>query len=158
MGRRKQYFIDRKFQKRFLIMFGVVAFFIVALNYWFYYFKVLPSLDNLLFKSHFEFDNLILYFRERFEFFLMFSSLFLISLIILVYSYFRLKIEKFFKKFESIICKINELDEPIEKIDSQLPEEFEGISNSVNKLLNVVSNNLSKQKTLIKDAEKILRN
>ncbi|BBB32824.1 hypothetical protein TTHT_1307 [Thermotomaculum hydrothermale] len=157
MGRRKQYFIDRKFQKRFLIMFGVVVFFIAVLNFWFYYFKLLPSLDNLLFKSHFRFDNLILYFRKRFEFFFIFSSLFLISLIILVYSYFRLKIEKFFKRFESIICKLIEMKEPIDKIDSQLPEEFEDIPYAMEDLIKEILRNREKQKKILGHIQKFFQ-
>ncbi len=157
MDRRRQYYIDRKFQKRFLILFGSVALIIAITNFVFYKFKILKQIEKMVFKSHFVFDNLLKYFEGEFFAFSLENALLIFVIVVIVYTYFRLRIERFFKRFKRLIEDLNKGESLSLDVLSSIPDEFEGISHSINTFVETIISNRKKQEKLISQAEKILK-
>ncbi len=156
MDRRRRYYIDKKFQKRFLILFGAIAFLITVSNFLFYKFKVLKVIEEMIYKSHFVFKNLINYFEMEFLRFSLINAVIVLFIVIVVYTYFRIKIKIFFDKFESLIDILIDGKEEVECVE--MPEEFEGISSTIKSLVKEINSTRKKQKALISQVEKIIQN
>jgi len=158
MDRRRQYYIDKKFQKRFLILFGSVAFVIAVSNFLFYKFKIVVAIENMIYRSHFVFDNLLKYFEREFFEFSIINTVLIFIIVLLVYSYFRLKIDRFFSKFYMLINELASNKTPDTEIISDIPDEFEGIRESIRLFVETVISNRKRQEKLISQAEKIIKN
>ncbi len=94
-NRRKRYYIDRLFQRRFLWLFLMLVVIITICNLMFYFGLLRPAVDNAMFRSHIRVDNPVNIVTGLLSRFIPVIVLLVTVLTVGMYSIFRLQLERF---------------------------------------------------------------
>ncbi|NOY23792.1 MAG: hypothetical protein GXO70_09835 [Acidobacteria bacterium] len=94
-NRRRQYYIDRLFQRRFLWLFLMLVVIITICNLMFYFGLLRPAVDDAMFRSHIQVDNPVNIVTGLLSRFIPVIVLLVTVLTVGLYSIFRVRLERF---------------------------------------------------------------
>ncbi len=113
-NRRHIYYIDRLFQRRFIVLFLVVAVLITVGNSLFYFGYLRPAVETAMYKSHISIHNPSeLVYQHAMRFALIMTTI-IVVIVVAFYSILRIRLERFFrsliKRMENLLGGIGRDD------------------------------------------------
>ncbi len=147
-NRRRIYYIDKLFQRRFIILFLIVAILITVGNSLFYFGYLRPAVESAMYRSHISIHNpseLVFQYAIRFTV-IMTVAILVITLIF--YSVLRMRLEQFLRflteRMERLLRGIGRND----TIEQDPGEEFQGLAPVLLEFMHLVDRRFERNKKL----------
>ncbi|NOZ13652.1 MAG: hypothetical protein GXO69_08420 [Acidobacteria bacterium] len=147
-NRRQIYFVDRLFQRRFILLFVIVAVLITAGNTLFYFLDLRPAVESAMYRSHITIHNpgeIVFQHAMRFSIVI---SISIIVIVIIFYSIMRYRLERFLRyltlRMENLIHGIGRN----ETIIRHPGEEFQGLAPVLLEFMYVVDRNFERKQKI----------
>ncbi len=136
-NRRRQYYVDRLFQRRFMMVFLLVVLLMAAGNL-LYYFQVLkPAVEDLMYRSHIPIENPVTLILQHVSVFSVGMVLSVLVLVVGMYTLMRIRLQHFMNWLLNNIRKMQ-----LDSADPVSPcpgEEFENLLPVLNRFFEHVS-------------------
>lgn len=155
--RRKQFYIDKIFQNRFLTLFIALGIFSSIANYIFMVTYLKNDVEKYIYKSHISIDNVN---QSIVNSLLNFNILLVLAALIfalLFYTLIRVKIQNFFKKvYLAVFIRLGYSE--LEDFSHHLPKMFQDIDVILGKLFDKIDKKIEKEQAFMKNVKKFVDN
>lgn len=148
-NRRRIYFVDRLFQRRFIVLFLIVALLITVGNTVFYFGYLRPTVEDAMYHSHITIDNPSeLVFQHAIRFTLI-MAISIMLVVVVFYSILRIRLERFFlyltERMENLMRGLGRE----ETIHRNPGEEFQDFAPALLEFMHVVDLSYSRKQNIL---------
>jgi len=155
--RRKQYYIDKIFQNRFLMLFLFLGLLGVIANYLFMHLFLKADIEKYIYKSHINIDNVNQSIAGNLLDFNLMLILVIMVFAIIFYSVIRVRIQKFFEKvYYALFIRLGHSE--LNDFDYHLPKMFQDIDKALENLLQKVDKKIEEENNYIRKVQEYLEN
>jgi hypothetical protein len=155
--RRRQYYIDKIFQNRFLMLFLFLGLLGVIANYLFMHFYLKADIEKYIYKSHINIDNVNQSIAGNLLDFNLLLILIIMLFALIFYSIIRIRIQRFFEKvYYALFIRLGHSE--LNDFNYHLPKMFQDIDNVLERLLKKVDEKIKEENSYIDNVKLYLEN